>query len=385
MAPAAGRGRSCACCSRTSRCCRRPRPPKQGGLERRQPDPERRAARQRQGRARAGLLVRQRQALDLAAPAGRRQAGHAVDGHPRPAAARHGPDPGRRRQAPRRRSSTREVSDARRPSPRWSRSTPASTRTACASVLTRHARRRGRRGRRRASRRAGPRSASTRSDVVHRRLRARSPSRPCGSSARPRAGTPSARSSCCRGPSANGFVQHAFEAGADDLVDAAVARRRDERGRRQLGFAVEKAVARRTGAAAAGATALASLICVLGPKGGIGKTLTSANLAVALALDGPARRGRRPRPAVRRRRALARTRPAADDLRPRQVGRIARRREGRGLPDAARERRAGPDGAGAAGPGRRGDDRVPARALSAAASRATTSWSSTRRPASRRR
>ena len=59
---------------------------------------------------------------------------------------------------------------------------------------------------------------------------------------------------------------------------------------------------------------------------------------------------------------------AAHDLRPRQVGRVARRREGRGLPDAALERRPGADGAGAAGPGGRGDDRVPARALSAAAS-----------------
>jgi len=80
----------------------------------------------------------------------------------------------------------------------------------------------------------------------------------------------------------NGLVSHAFEAGAEDLVmlPAAIA----ERGAtaEQLGFAVEKAVARRRGGAA-GATALASLICVLGPKGGIGKTLTSANLAVALA------------------------------------------------------------------------------------------------------
>jgi pilus assembly protein CpaE len=85
--------------------------------------------------------------------------------------------------------------------------------------------------------------------------------------------------------SANGFVQHAFESGADDLVmrsdgeeTSAVAA--------QLRFAVEKAVARRTGSPAPGAGALASLICVLGPKGGIGKTLTSANLAVALALGG---------------------------------------------------------------------------------------------------
>jgi pilus assembly protein CpaE len=85
--------------------------------------------------------------------------------------------------------------------------------------------------------------------------------------------------------SVNGFVQHAFESGADDLVmrsngepTTAIAA--------ELRFAVEKAVARRTGGPASGAGALASLICVLGPKGGIGKTLTSANLAVGLALAG---------------------------------------------------------------------------------------------------
>jgi pilus assembly protein CpaE len=81
----------------------------------------------------------------------------------------------------------------------------------------------------------------------------------------------------------NGLVRHAFDAGAEDLVmlPAGFA----ERGAtaEQLGFAVEKAVARRRGGAAAAAAALGSLICVLGPKGGIGKTLTSANLAVALA------------------------------------------------------------------------------------------------------
>jgi pilus assembly protein CpaE len=87
----------------------------------------------------------------------------------------------------------------------------------------------------------------------------------------------------CAG-SPNGLVRHAFEAGAEDLVvlpsdlGAEIAPVAEE-----LGFALEKAVARRNGAAAAGASALASLICVLGPKGGIGKTLTSANLAVALA------------------------------------------------------------------------------------------------------
>jgi len=85
--------------------------------------------------------------------------------------------------------------------------------------------------------------------------------------------------------SPNGFVRHAFEAGADDVLvleaggaDAMVAE--------QLRFALEKAVTRRTGAAQGAGTALGSMICVLGPKGGIGKTLTSANLGVALAAAG---------------------------------------------------------------------------------------------------
>jgi pilus assembly protein CpaE len=81
----------------------------------------------------------------------------------------------------------------------------------------------------------------------------------------------------------NGLVRHAFEAGAEDLVMLPVAFAEPGAVGEQLGFAVEKAVARRRGGTAAGAGALASLICVLGPKGGIGKTLTSANLAAALA------------------------------------------------------------------------------------------------------
>jgi MinD-like ATPase involved in chromosome partitioning or flagellar assembly/CheY-like chemotaxis protein len=90
------------------------------------------------------------------------------------------------------------------------------------------------------------------------------------------------------GPSANGFVQHAFESGADDLVMAPQNGNGWETAAvgAQLCFAVEKAVARRTGSIGAGTGTPASLICVLGPKGGIGKTLTSANLAVALALAG---------------------------------------------------------------------------------------------------
>jgi pilus assembly protein CpaE len=84
--------------------------------------------------------------------------------------------------------------------------------------------------------------------------------------------------------SPNGFVRRAFEAGADDVLVLDVARG-DALVAQQLHFALEKAVARRTGGSSAG-TALGSMICVLGPKGGIGKTLTSANLGVALATAG---------------------------------------------------------------------------------------------------
>jgi pilus assembly protein CpaE len=88
-------------------------------------------------------------------------------------------------------------------------------------------------------------------------------------------------------PSDNGFVREALEAGADDLVMRVPGDDADLRApARELRFALEKAVARRSGATAATAGALASMVCVLGPKGGIGKTLTSANLAVALALAG---------------------------------------------------------------------------------------------------
>jgi pilus assembly protein CpaE len=87
--------------------------------------------------------------------------------------------------------------------------------------------------------------------------------------------------------SANGFVRHAFNAGADDLVmpTAGIAHETEVIAD-QIRFALEKAVARRSGASAQTGTPLASLVCVLGPKGGIGKTLTSANLAVALAQAG---------------------------------------------------------------------------------------------------
>lgn len=79
--------------------------------------------------------------------------------------------------------------------------------------------------------------------------------------------------------SPNGFVRRVFEAGADDIVAL------PETPGNVL-FTLEKAVARRQGSASSTGVALAPMICVLGPKGGTGKTLTSCNLTVALAESG---------------------------------------------------------------------------------------------------
>jgi pilus assembly protein CpaE len=74
----------------------------------------------------------------------------------------------------------------------------------------------------------------------------------------------------------NGFMERAFEAGADDLIAL-------PQSREQLAFALEKALVRGRGAAS---TKAGTMIAVLGPKGGTGKTLTTCNLAEALATAG---------------------------------------------------------------------------------------------------
>lgn len=75
---------------------------------------------------------------------------------------------------------------------------------------------------------------------------------------------------------ADGFVARVFEAGADDV---GILPQEPE----ALRFLLEKAMARKAGASAAAAAGHAPLVCVLGPKGGTGKTLTATCLAVALA------------------------------------------------------------------------------------------------------
>jgi pilus assembly protein CpaE len=75
--------------------------------------------------------------------------------------------------------------------------------------------------------------------------------------------------------SPNGFLRQAFEAGADDVITL-------PQPAEQVAFTLQKVIARRRGLAVPG-RATASLVAVLGPKGGTGKTLVATNLAVALA------------------------------------------------------------------------------------------------------
>ncbi len=75
--------------------------------------------------------------------------------------------------------------------------------------------------------------------------------------------------------SPNGFVRRVFEVGADDIL--MLPQPRDA-----VKFAIQKALARKSGGVLRSGADLGRLIVVLGPKGGTGKTLTAANLAVAL-------------------------------------------------------------------------------------------------------
>jgi pilus assembly protein CpaE len=92
--------------------------------------------------------------------------------------------------------------------------------------------------------------------------------------------------------SANGFVRRAFHAGAADLITGALTPGGDGTGRlgRDIAFALEKAIARGPAShrTPAGGTprAVGEMVAVLGPKGGTGKTLTTVNLAAALAAAG---------------------------------------------------------------------------------------------------
>src|SRR5919109_361096 len=79
--------------------------------------------------------------------------------------------------------------------------------------------------------------------------------------------------------SPNGFLRRAFEAGADDIVMLPATRD-------QVRFEIHKLLARKQGADQPVSADNSRLVCILGPKGGTGKTLTSSNLAVALAQRG---------------------------------------------------------------------------------------------------
>ncbi len=78
---------------------------------------------------------------------------------------------------------------------------------------------------------------------------------------------------------ANGFVRRLFEAGADDVVLLPESPDR-------VHFTLQKAIARKQGLAVQTGVAVNPMICVLGPKGGSGKTVTATNLTVGLVQQG---------------------------------------------------------------------------------------------------
>src|SRR5919205_2556891 len=76
-----------------------------------------------------------------------------------------------------------------------------------------------------------------------------------------------------------GFLRRVFEVGADDAV-------RLPESPEQVNFMIQKVLVRKRAAGTLRENGTAPMICVLGPKGGTGKTVTSSNLAVALAQSG---------------------------------------------------------------------------------------------------
>jgi pilus assembly protein CpaE len=85
----------------------------------------------------------------------------------------------------------------------------------------------------------------------------------------------------------NGYVADAISAGAEDILTLPAQNDYDSTKATsdQMVFAVQKALARHRGPAPT-VGALGAMVCVLGLKGGSGKTLTAGNLAVALAETG---------------------------------------------------------------------------------------------------
>jgi pilus assembly protein CpaE len=79
--------------------------------------------------------------------------------------------------------------------------------------------------------------------------------------------------------SPNGFLTRAFDAGADDIVMLPATPE-------QIRFEVNKLLARKQRENVIAPGEGSRLVCILGPKGGTGKTLTSTNLAVSLAQRG---------------------------------------------------------------------------------------------------
>jgi len=81
------------------------------------------------------------------------------------------------------------------------------------------------------------------------------------------------------------FVQEAFAAGVDDFLVMQAGPYIPEQVSRDVEFAIRKAVTRNRSASERGPEA-GTLICVLGSKGGVGKTVSSTNLGAALAARG---------------------------------------------------------------------------------------------------